>query len=174
MNEQDKQTFANQLMVLSEVFGKEVSKPLARIYFESLAEYSIDQVTQAINKHIKTGKFFPKPVELTDIINGGKPNTQDKALLAWLSIIDAMKKLGAYRALTVNDRLALEVVKQIGGYTNLCSLTYKELEFKKREFVEVYTSIEKIDEDLLPKSLQGLHDKSNENKQALLANKDVK
>lgn len=158
MNNNDEQAFINQLMLLSEVFGKEVSKPLARIYFETLAEYSIDQVTHAANKHIKTGKFFPKPVELTDIINGGKPNTQDKALLAWVSIIDAVKRLGPYRTLTLKDRLAMQIVNHVGGYVGLCSLSTKDLEFKKRDFVEAYTTADKVDEELLPKSLKGLHE----------------
>ncbi len=158
MNESNEMKFAEIMTMLGVVFPTNITPVLAKAYFLALDKFTIEQVGAAAEQYIKTGKFFPKPVELTDIINGGKPNSKDKALLAWVSIIDAMKKKGAYRSLTLDDRLAMQIVNHIGGYVNLCSLSYKDLEFKKREFIEAYTTTEKIDDNLLPSSLKGLHE----------------
>lgn len=155
MQEQDKPQFAEGMTALSLVFGKEVTKPLARAYFMALQEYPINNVLSAIDNHVKNGKFFPKPIELADIINTGKPNNNDKALLAWLSIERAISKLGPYRTLELNDRLAMEIIKHVGGWSNLCSLTTKELDFKKRDFIQAYTTTAITDDKDLPKSLAG-------------------
>lgn len=158
MNEQDKNEFTKHMISLSEMFNKEVTKPLARMYFDALSEYSVEQIGQAVNEHIKTGRFFPKPVELSDIINRGKPNNKDKALLAWMSVERAISAIGPYRTLTLDDRLASKIVEHVGGWSNMCKLTTKELEFKKRDFIEAYTTTALTSDKELPKSLAGLHD----------------
>jgi hypothetical protein len=58
----------------------------------------------------------------------------------------------------MDDRLAMEIVKHVGGWSNLCNLSYKELDFKKREFVEAYKTTALTSDKDLPKSLAGLHD----------------
>ena len=162
MNDSNEMKFAETMTMLGVVFPTNVTPVLAKAYFLALKRFTIEEVTAAAERHIETGKFFPKPVELTDIINAGKPNTQDKALLAWVDVITAIGKIGSYRELTLNDKLSMKVIKSIGGWSNLCSLTYKELEFKKREFIGIYATTEKVDDNLLPQSLKGLHDTENE------------
>jgi hypothetical protein len=166
MNDYDKEQFSRALVESSFVFPREITTPLKKIYFEALEDLDINDVYAAFKKHNATAVFFPKPIDIRNIINSGKPNNEDKAVLAWLSITNAISKIGPYRTLTLEDRLAMEIVNHVGGWSNLCNLSYKELDFKKREFVEAYTTTAITSDKDLPKSLVGLHDV------ALLENKD--
>ena len=162
MNDSNEMKFAETMTMLGVVFPTNVTPVLAKAYFLALKRFTIEEVTAAAERHIETGKFFPKPVELTDIINAGKPNTQGKAVLAWLGIIDAIGKIGPYRSPVLSDRLSMQIVNHVGGWGNLCQLDFKQLDFKKREFVEAYVATAVTDENLLPQSLKGLHDVKNE------------
>jgi hypothetical protein len=158
MNNNDEKKFGELMAVSGSIFDKELTKPILRIMFETLKEYSIDQVDAAFTKHLQTGDFFPRPSQLIRIINAGKPNNEDKAVLAWLSITNAISKIGPYRALTLDDKLAMQIINHVGGWSNLCNLSYKELDFKKREFIQAYTTTAITNEKDLPKSLAGIHD----------------
>lgn len=158
MKNSDEMKFAETMTMLGVVFPTNVTQTLANAYFVALKPFTIEQVMAAAERHIEIGRFFPKPIELADIINAGKPNGEDKAVLAWMSITSAISKIGPYRSLILDDRLAMEIVKHVGGWSNLCNLSYKELDFKKREFVESYKVAALISQKDLPKSLSGLHD----------------
>lgn len=158
MNIDDKKKFGELMAVSGSIFDKELTAPMLRIMFETLSEYSIDQIGAAFTKHLQTGDFFPRPAQLIRIINAGKPSSDDRATLAWMSITNAISKIGPYRTLTLDDKLALEIIKHVGGWSNLCNLSYKDLDFKKREFVEAYKATAVTNEKDLPKSLAGLHD----------------
>lgn len=159
MNEQDTKRFTVEVMIpLSEMFAKEVTKPLARMYFNALKEFTIDQVVAAVEKHIEQGRFFPKPVELRDIININKPKIEDKALLAWNHIERSISKLGPYRALTLTDGVTAKSLDSVGGWVRICSMDHKELEFKKRDFIKTYLATAPTSEDSLPILINGLHD----------------
>lgn len=158
MDINDEKRFGEAMATSAAIFDKKLTAPVLRITFETLKEFSIEQVEAAFLMHLKTGEFFPRPAQLIEIINVGKPNNNDKALLAWLSIERAISKLGPYRTLTLDDRLAMEIINHIGGWSHICSLSYKELDFKKKDFIQAYTTTAITDDKDLPKSLAGLHD----------------
>lgn len=161
MNNSDKARFKNALVGASVIFTKEITKDFLNVMFESLKDLSIEDLERSIMTHIKTGKFFPKPAQLIYLINANKPNNKERALIAWLEVENAIVRVGQYRSLHLSDRLAIEVIKRIGGWQNICSLETKELSFKKREFIDAYTAIDHIDDNELPKSLAGLHTINN-------------
>ncbi len=158
MNNSDKERFSTALVEASFVFTKDITKPMLKIYFELLEDLDINDIHRAIKKHSQTGQFYPKPADIRNIINADKPSSDDKATLAWMSITNAIGKIGPYRTLVLDDKLALEIIKHIGGWSNLCNLSYKDLDFKKREFVEAYKATALTSDKDLPKSLAGLHD----------------
>ncbi len=158
MNSDDKGQFSTALVEASFIFTKDITKPMLKIYFELLEDLDINDIHRAIKKHCQVGQFYPKPADIRCIVNSGTPSTKDKATLAWLDITAAIGKIGPYRSLTLDDRLAMKIVKHVGGWSNLCNLSYKELDFKKREFVDAYTTTALTSEKELPKSLAGLHD----------------
>jgi len=70
MNVNDKIKFVELMTGMGELFDKKLSKLLMKIYFESLKPYSIVDFEKAVNKIIVKSKWFPKPVELIELMQG--------------------------------------------------------------------------------------------------------
>lgn len=71
--ETDASTFSDLMANIAEVYGKPMNKTKTRIYFDALQPLSIEQVKQAITKHMqdpKQGAYMPKPSELIKCITG--------------------------------------------------------------------------------------------------------
>lgn len=163
MQNSDKSSFHELMLGAGELYGKEITKPLLRIYFNALEDLSLEQVEQSFTKHTKStdqaGSFFPKPADLIRQINGtSKHNEQaldDKAEIAWHVIEGEIRRIGSHSTLRMEDRQALAAVKAIGGWKKICGLTISELTWAHKEFVAAYKNYERTDVNLLPDKLPG-------------------
>ena len=66
-----------------------------KIYQEALRAYSDSQIESAIGVALKSLRFFPKPVELIELIEGKK---EEQSALAWEALLDTMQRIGVYRS----------------------------------------------------------------------------
>lgn len=149
--------FKQNLIALGEVFDKEISPAIARIYWTSLSEFSDEEVQLAINQAVNTLKFFPKPVELRDFITG---NVTERAHEAWEQIMkDIRRGVGGHpEILRGGDVVDVEpmvcdelknLVAQFGGWSRLRDMSFRELDFMKKDFVKVYSA--KSERGLVPR-----------------------
>lgn len=71
MQPQEKAKFFEMLAGLSEIYDKVLSEPALTIYWDSLREYSLDDIKRATNNIVRTYKYasFPKPAEFIEFIN---------------------------------------------------------------------------------------------------------
>lgn len=135
MQHEDKLAFATEMTGVSEIYGKDLSRALMQIYFDTLSEFDIGTVRAAIHAHVKDperGQFFPKPADLIDKING---TTHEAALSAWPEVL----RLAAdsRRAESINV-LTEQVVRDMGGWRRFGMADSKELGWLQKEFVERY------------------------------------
>lgn len=139
MQHKDLTEFAKLMMILSEVFdgGKVPSELKMEIYFEALKGYDIEILKQGVTKIITTRVYpaFPKPGEIMAEISGKQ---EDKALLAWIQVIDAMKQHGPYQSVRFKDETIHAVVEFMGGWPALGDWTNQELVWKQKEFERLY------------------------------------
>lgn len=164
MQETDKNSFHELMLGAGELYGKEITKPLLRIYFNALEDLTIEQVTHAFSAHIKStdqaGTFFPKPADLIRQITGSVKEQQqlveDRAEMAWACIEREISRIGSYGTLELEDKQAIAAVKSIGGWRQLCMSTYDQLVWKKKEFMSAYDTYERTDLSMLPNKLPGL------------------
>lgn len=91
MTELDRKPFGEMLFALGEVFGEAVTATRMEIYFRALADLSLESIRQAANIHARTSKFFPKPVELREAIEG---RAEDKAEIAWTHVQRIVRRYG--------------------------------------------------------------------------------
>ncbi len=56
--------FSEALKVLESVFGKKADDCLVRLYWTALRDLPLEAVKSGIARHVRYGKFFPKPAEL--------------------------------------------------------------------------------------------------------------
>lgn len=158
MIESDKVEFKILMVGVGELYNKEITKPLMRIYFSSLTNYSLDDVERGISAHTmdaKHGSFFPKPADIVRHLQTGDLSTENKAELAWAQVMREIRVTGSYGSLNLDDKQALAAVKALGSWKQLCASTVDEMTWKKKEFVSMYETYEKTPLDMLPSSLPG-------------------
>ncbi len=163
MDINDKLSFEEIMLGLGEVYTKEITKPLLRIYFNALKDISIGAVDEAVTKHVtsteKAGSFFPKPADLISQVKGTAQNNaqlvDDKANIAWHVIEAEIRRIGSYGTLAMKDKQALAAVKALGGWKYICSLTTDKMTWAHKEFVAAYQNYERTPLDQLPNKLAG-------------------
>ena len=133
MIDTDKRAFLEIMTMTGEIYNKKISTALLKMYFEALKQLSIADVENGIQKHLadtNQGGFFPKPSDIA--------------------------KTGPYNKPRIEDRQALAAMRGLGGWVNLCNLSYEQLDWKKKEFFDLYETYEKAPLESLPSNLPGL------------------
>lgn len=159
MIESDKQQFRELMVGVGELYGKDITKPLLRIYFGSLAKFTIEQVEHGITQHTmdaKHGTFMPKPADIVRQLEADQPSTEDRAELAWMTIEKKMSSIGAYGSLKLDDLQALAAVKSLGSWKDLCHTDMDKLQWKRKEFIAAYANFENTPIEALPHHLSGM------------------
>lgn len=163
--EKDRKEFTVIMGTLAEIYEKTSTPAKTRIYFDALAAYSIDEVKRAVNSHVsdpKHGTFMPKPGDLIRHLKADEPNVEDKAELAWMQVINAISSVGSYGTLNLEDKQALAAVKNMGSWVGLCQTRESELQWKKKEFIDLYKTFENTPLEMLPSNLPGIEDLENQ------------
>jgi hypothetical protein len=135
---------------LSEIFGKEISDNVCELYFRALADLSIEQVEHAVNVTAATCKFFPKPAELREIIEG-KPD--DQSVIAWEVVLDAYKKANYYRSILFEDGAIGSAINAVFGGWPQCSdslahLSDEMVTSKRKEFYTSYRNARRLNKSV--------------------------
>ena len=158
MIDTDKAEFKILMVGVGELYNKEITKPLMRIYFSSLTNYSLIDVERGISAHTmdaKHGSFFPKPADIVRHLQTGEISAENKAELAWAQVMREIRVTGSYGSLKLDDKQALASVKALGSWKQLCASTVDEMTWKKKEFMSMYETYEKTPLEMLPSSLPG-------------------
>lgn len=162
MKNEDKRAFFDLMMAAGEVYGREVTKPMAAIYFSALANASIEQVQEAMMAHMQnpdSGQFFPKPADLIKQMTGTTKQQdaaiEDRAAIAWACIERDIRRVGSYGSLKLDDKQALATVKAMGGWQSICQTETSKMEWKRKEFIRMYETFERMPLEALPSSLPG-------------------
>ncbi len=160
----DKKKFAEYMTLLGELFDKEISPLLRDTYWKVLDGFDDVECERAFQETIKTCKFFPKPVELLEVINGTEA---DKAVEAWAKVDKAMREIGNYDSVDFGDRKIHKCIEMLGGWDYLGTLTESDWKWKRKEFESLYHGIKSEDG---PDYIPGLAEKNN----ALLGRVELK
>lgn len=162
MKNEDKRAFFDLMMAAGEVYGREVTQPMAAIYFSALANVSIEQVQEAMMAHMQnpdSGQFFPKPADLIKQMTGTTKQQdaaiEDRAAIAWACIERDIRRIGSYGTLKLEDKQALATVKAMGGWQSICQTETSKMEWKRKEFIRMYETFERMPLEALPSSLPG-------------------
>lgn len=91
MTQQDRPRFAELLVGIGETYGEPVSDARMEIYWRALEDLPFESVQRAAGVHVRTSKFFPKPVELREAIEG---TTEDRAEVAWQAVVSLVRRHG--------------------------------------------------------------------------------
>lgn len=91
MRDEDRGAFAELLLGIGETYGEPVSDARMEIYFRALDDLSLNRVREAANHHVRSSRFFPKPAELREAVDG---SFEDAAEIAWTNVRAIVRKYG--------------------------------------------------------------------------------
>ena len=134
----DKKRFAQALVTTAELYGKELSKGLAELYFQDLVAYPIDDVLNAMTRHRRDperGQYWPKPADLIRQLEG---DSESQAMQAWSRTWQAVGRVGTYQTVVFDDPLIHAVVEEMSGWLAFGEFTEEEQPFRAQEFVKRY------------------------------------
>jgi hypothetical protein len=122
MTDQDAADFATLMLGLGETYGEPVSDARIEIYFAALSDMTLPEIRAAATAHVRGCKFFPRPAELREGLDG---SAEDRAELAWLSVMRIVRAFGFYNEpppdAWMDEATRRAALDLYGGWRGLCS-----------------------------------------------------
>jgi len=146
--------FARGMTALSETFREKVTGARSEVYYRALQDLTDEQWDAAVTQAIQTLRFFPKPVELREVVMG---DLDAVALAAWDEAWDMASSVGAYQTPHGLDPVTVAVISAMGGWAAFCRPEESE-KWHRAEFVKLWKILAPRRDDLGGKALVGLED----------------
>ena len=158
----NKEKFTNLLASVAELYKQDLSPMAIGLYYNTLKDYPYEQVEKAFNVVVKTYKYncIPKPAEIIEVIEGKE---DDRAMVAWQSTKDTIKKYDFYSSIEFEDKIIHLCIDHLGGWMWLCGQTKEDLQFIAKDFMRLYKVFEKYPRKW-NKKLIGYYEQTNSNK----------
>lgn len=134
----DVDAFVVELGKTAEMFSDPLSESRALLYFEALADLSLETVVGALRYARRVCRFFPKPAELRDLAEG---SVEDRAREAWRRVLAALEHVGTYESVDFGDLVTHAVIEAMGGWHQAWAWEWAdgpELLGFERDFVSLY------------------------------------
>lgn len=118
MTDQDRPHFAEAMHAMAETFNEPMSDIRAEAYFDALRDLPMGRVNAAVRLALRTCRFFPKPVELRELVEG---SADQRADFAWGEVLEQIRRVGYMGSPTFTDPAISDTVCQVwGGWRRLC------------------------------------------------------
>ncbi len=88
----DKTKFLEVITGCAAAYSQQIEKPKVAIYWETLKDFSISEVSKAVNAHVRESKFFPTLAEIIAHIPSAQQNRHIGADEAWTIAKQAMNQ----------------------------------------------------------------------------------
>ncbi|WP_290925028.1 DUF6475 domain-containing protein [Halodesulfovibrio sp.] len=138
-NEEHRKRFAEGMKGMCELHNRAASKPMLKMYFFALAKFDIEDVLRAFVEAVSATKFFPKPAEIIELIQG---SPEDVAEFEASKVVNAVRRVGGYRSVAFDNPTTAAVIEYaFGGWAKFCCefLDANEKWFRK-EFCNTYAA----------------------------------
>ena len=141
MNESDKEQFTIMVSALAEAHRREASKALLMAYWFALRDLPLGDFERAVQTSLCRSKFMPSPAELRELSGGAM--IDDRAVIAWQFVVEAVTRLGPYRHVDFDDRVINAAIRTLGGWPEFISrFASAEAErLARNDFLRLYRSL---------------------------------
>jgi len=138
MDKSDYKKFRGLISDVHAFYQRDISTFSLNVWWESMKIYSVDAVSQALNRHCMnpdSGQFMPKPADVVKMLQG---STQDAALAAWAKVDSAVRRVGTYVDVVFDDPIIHRVIYDMGGWIALGTKNESDWPFVAKEFENRY------------------------------------
>lgn len=150
MTPEDDKKFIKALLVLGEVFNEQVSETRLEAYRMVLGDYEFQSVEDAIRRAMTSLKFFPRPSELVEMIEG---NADDRANQAWSTFFAATADSGYSSVKFLDPASAIAVDAVFQGWIQACKVineaTPEMLAHHRNHFLKQYSAARRGGRDVV-------------------------
>ena len=162
MDPTDTNRFVELLAGVYGFYSKDLSRFSIEVWTTAMRPYDFAAVKDALNRHCinaEGGQWVPKPADVVKLIEGG---SQDAALLAWSKVDRAVRLVGPHQSVCFDDPIIHAVIRDMGGWGQICSKTDDEWPFVGNEFQTRYRGyrLRRSDKEF-PRALIGIAEAQN-------------
>ena len=138
----DKQRFIEIMVGLCDLYGKTPSEFIYDTYYGVFKDYTEKEFSSAITKCIKNRKYnsLPNPAEILEYLEG---TSDDKAMMAWLQLKEAVCKGGFNKSVEFADPIIAKALDNLGGWEWFCNSSIEEEPFNQKRFMDIYRLLDK-------------------------------
>jgi len=133
----NKELFAKNMAVLSEIHDREITESLMSIFWQVLEPFPDDDCARAFDRIIKTSKFFPKPADFIEFLQ----SDDERSVLAWAEVNKAVRSVGNYQSVKFSDPVIHSCLEAMGGWHKVCDWQESEIKWKRKEFESLYKAM---------------------------------
>jgi len=180
MDDSNKREFQEIVLATAELYSTvkkiEVTPIMLKLFFSSLRDYTVEQVSYGFEQHLSDpvdGKFFPKPANIIKHLTVDELSADEKAELAWAQIQHQIRATGAYGNLDIDDKQGVAALKAFTTWKELCAMPVDKLTWAKKEFISMYATYQNTPLEMLPSSLPGLVELQEHKKQKAQSMKNL-
>lgn len=132
----NRERFTRCMAALFETFGRQPSEPALNGYAYALSDLPIEEVEAAVAACLREMRHMPRPVEIRERCTNG---AIDNAEAAWMELLRAIRRVGAYSSPVFDDPVLASTVQSLGGWVSLCNRESEELHSHvRRNFLASY------------------------------------
>uniref|UniRef100_A0A6M3IVP5 DUF6475 domain-containing protein n=1 Tax=viral metagenome TaxID=1070528 RepID=A0A6M3IVP5_9ZZZZ len=133
----DRNEFIKTMVGLYDMYGKVPSEFILDTYYGIFEEYTAEEFNKAVMKCLKEKVYnsVPKPAEIIEFLEGTK---DDKALIAWNQVLDAIRKGGYYSSVEFYDPIIPACINELGGWQWIGSQQHEDMVFIEKRFMILY------------------------------------
>ena len=137
----EKRRFAGLMTSVADYYNQPLSKNVIALYWDGLRQYDYEAIEAAMRAHMQlpdeAGRWMPRISDLNKMLIG---RTSDQGQIAWSKVDRAVRTVGPYADVAVDDPIIHRVIQEMGGWVHLCGKDDKEWPFTAKEFVTRYQS----------------------------------
>ncbi len=135
------QEFAKSITFLSMSYGKEMDDKHVSVWYNFFQNVPQDRFNLAIVRIIEKSRYFPSIADIRqELAVLENPSLELDASEEWGEVLKSISAFGMYRAdeaLRRMNPVTAEVVKRIGGFSDLCRC--ENIEWKRKSFMQIFT-----------------------------------
>lgn len=138
MREADRKEFARILIGLAAIKpGKGLTPEGLELFFNALADWSIEEFKAAATHLAKTSEFMPNPYHFEELRRAARPTAAE----CWAEAVEHASS-SAYRAGGMGHPVIDKCVRALGGYVAIAMCAEDKLHYLERRFCEHFEALQ--------------------------------
>jgi len=143
MKQHEKQKFLEVMNRLGAVFKEDITKDLLAAYWDSFADWTFPEFSEAATHLTRTCDFFPRPSAFEKLRKAAQTSPRE----AWQRAMDHATGVGSdwRKSRTCGDERIDKAVGVIGGYETLALEPMSEHQWLSKKFMDAYADIAEVE-----------------------------